>query len=1324
MEGRRRPLKGRALNTNNQPPSRPAWFITSRPIVNVDADAFSHNTIADVLADSVRQAVEDYADSPGAATIGLIGGFGTGKTSVVNLASEQLRRNLDINVVHVSADKHSGNARSRNIVHSIAGELVDEGLLKDHEVNEHLQWLRSSVSLAAPAPEEMRLAKIMTSPRGQSLKDVWATLLLAVVFLALTLVGALFVEGGVGTVISSVGSLAFVGAFFTVAYKHIVGSLFEIPKRSTNRSRADAADDVQQVFANLISKYADKNKSRPLVIFVDDIDRLGTADVLDAMRAIKSLQAVPRGKEPTFVISCDDEIILSALKDQAYTDDRAEAIDHTAGIASSGREETAREYLQKFFSLRVPMPAHVSDDMPKFVQNLLPDDHPLGSDEHIGSREVLESTLLVLARGQVESPRHLIHRVNDFLTAYRIAVDREKATSKQRLHPGDATGRPILLARLSVIAADFRWFHACLLQDEALLGAADRLARHEELSVIDVELLETYGIAIREKPERTKLSGDGHEHGEAPVGPEAPGTLVWNPMHEDLRTYLVSTYASVEKSGESIVPLLYLAEPEGGRVLGNARVGALVGAVRNGDVTRVTEALEKLPEEHSNVTAEQIRETVRAVTAAELPAALAGAAATLPLLGEHAEPVAIAIAERLPSIPASSLSESAYRDLLGALPDSHHNGVLRSFATIEDDTPEDDRNVRALAAARHLIDSPNAAHLPQMICDHLDRLPDHAGWSESHEWVEVGLNLDKAVHATLLTQHLIPNVLRLSKADGSVEFDGTAEGLLKLVSDLDADERSELSTVLHHITPKSEGAARLLIAVHDLVGKVDHVNGALRLAEAIGFDLEDERTARAVELLGMSVFVWKDSKFKVDNPEEGDPPRFCADTIVEALVPLISTETGPATSDKFSTYAPDFASSSRVWPRLLEAAVTAVEETEDTSSVSETLLAVVRSFFTTTNEDEAELAAAVERVLEPLAVDGDLSPKGKTLLSVVAHLGQREEHRSKLDPETTKWAASLRSNATPYLKDPQIAAFNSLDSVAPDAAGSAVDPVFASLQQWLRNASTPEHLRTLTALPWNEQLDAALNLAASNADAFSSFDDLIPIVRRAHGRDVEIPDDLLNRFVKHVEADAIVQMPHAKTVWSSFSDLQKARMLTAGVPGSDTATGLIDSASGTTFHHVATHAAVHGKMPDLLKVANLEKRSEEIIEVVSSLVDEHASLDKTNFRRLIEHVDQVKVAAVLIARLPEPSGEARTALDLLDHLDRDTISGVISDIDEAAAAQIRGWDESVVDALIKVRGDRPLSANLDTIVVEMLGEDGTARSKALIVKPKKGFFNR
>jgi hypothetical protein len=183
-------------------------------------------------------------------------------------------------------------------------------------------------------------------------------------------------------------------------------------------------------------------------------------------------------------------------------------------------------------------------------------------------------------------------------------------------------------------------------------------------------------------------------------------------------------------------------------------------------------------------------------------------------------------------------------------------------------------------------------------------------------------------------------------------------------------------------------------------------------------------------------------------------------------------------------------------------------------------------------------------------------------------------------------------------------------------------------------------------------------------------------------------------------------------------------MLFAGLPGSDTASELIASASATTFRYVVIDAARQDKMSDLLGVADVEARADEITEVVSSLVDEHATVDKTNFHRLIGHVDNAEVAAVLVGRLAEPSGEARTALELLGHIDSDTVGGAISEIDEAAAAQLRAWDESVVDELVKVRGGRPLSASLNAVVDQMLGEDGTARSKALKLKPKKGPFKR
>src|SRR3546814_16972311 len=102
-----------------------------------------------------------------------------------------------------------------------------------------------------------------------------------------------------------------------------------------------------------------------------------------------------------------------------------------------------------------------------------------------------------------------------------------------------------------------------------------------------------------------------------------------------------------------------------------------------------------------------------------------------------------------------------------------------------------------------------------MIRDHLDRLPEHAGWAESHDWVEVALDLDETVHADLMANHLIPSLLRLAMGDGSVEFDDTAEGLLSLVDHLEPDERTALSPVLNDIPPNAEGYPRLLLAPSD-----------------------------------------------------------------------------------------------------------------------------------------------------------------------------------------------------------------------------------------------------------------------------------------------------------------------------------------------------------------------------------------------------------------------------------------------------------------------------------------------------------------------------
>src|SRR3546814_17884821 len=121
-------------------------------------------------------------------------------------------------------------------------------------------------------------------------------------------------------------------------------------------------------------------------------------------------------------------------------------------------------------------------------------------------------------------------------------------------------------------------------------------------------------------------------------------------------------------------------------------------------------------------------------------------------------------------------------------------------------------------------------------------------------------------------------------------------------------------------------------------------------------------------------------------------------------------------------------------------------------------------------------------------------------------------------------------------------------------------------------------------------------------------------------------------------------------------------------------------------------------MSVLLAAAELETLSDESAEVVSALVYEHATVDKTNFRCLIGHVAQAEVAAVLVGRLSEPSGAARTALELLGYLASGTVGGAISVIDEAHAAKIVTWYDSRGNTPTMFRGPGARTAPVGVVV--------------------------
>jgi hypothetical protein len=93
---------GRFRLVSAAPESRDQWVLTDEPIQGSKDDRFRHVDVAANMAEIV------WAEDP-PEVVGLLGAFGTDKSSVGELLAERLQDDRELAVVRVSADKHTGS---------------------------------------------------------------------------------------------------------------------------------------------------------------------------------------------------------------------------------------------------------------------------------------------------------------------------------------------------------------------------------------------------------------------------------------------------------------------------------------------------------------------------------------------------------------------------------------------------------------------------------------------------------------------------------------------------------------------------------------------------------------------------------------------------------------------------------------------------------------------------------------------------------------------------------------------------------------------------------------------------------------------------------------------------------------------------------------------------------------------------------------------------------------------------------------------------------------------------------------------------------------
>ncbi|MFZ5957223.1 KAP family P-loop NTPase fold protein [Pseudomonas knackmussii] len=547
--------------------------VLDRQISNEKQDAFGHRHFAQAL----RSLIESKCHTP-PFSIGLLGGWGTGKSSIKELYIRSLEDDASKSV--------TGEPRMHRFKSITFNAWRFGG--KDQDIK---RALLRHVFLELGGDEQAlhdRLFRNVTRSEEQwkgwreytlQLWRAWAMPLPAFLAAMLVLFGLIMLGLKVlpwdTPYVQSAFVIAISGAY-SYLLKHLKPSKIDsyrsitkvsLPSASTEQYEEMLLEQLKS-FKQTGGLFKRSEVCERLVIFVDDLDRLSAEEMVLGLDAVRAFMEIPPEKLPpglglVFVISCDEAKVAYALANgRGNPEQPGTVFTHT----------DARRYLDRIFQFRLEIPPPPRSDMRQFALAHLSSFDEIAADlKARGSSpdQVIDRMIHV----NVADPRNALQIVNAFAQSWWLAKRRELEGSAGDLpgglHEHAVTGHPISLGALSAARVSFPDFYRDLQDDPQLLS---------RLTAILVN-----GDSVMEQPleARPLLLKRYVTHD------EEQGTRVRDGCRE-LRQFLASLVGV--RWPDSLQSLLLLSEDPISRKFG-AGASALHGLLMSGDTKGVIELL-------------------------------------------------------------------------------------------------------------------------------------------------------------------------------------------------------------------------------------------------------------------------------------------------------------------------------------------------------------------------------------------------------------------------------------------------------------------------------------------------------------------------------------------------------------------------------------------------------------------------------------------------------------------------------------------------------------------------------------------------------------
>ncbi|OFD41660.1 P-loop NTPase fold protein [Bacillus mycoides] len=589
-----------------------SYFLKDTALENKGDDSFHHH-------DYVKNIKRIIMEHNPPFNIALIGKWGVGKSSIINLLTKELHGKDEYKVFEINAWKYENDSLKKAFLKSLWRKLNED---KNASVLKQYQDMFREFRAGAVIGDKTH------NIRG--LIEELKPLLVLLGFLFLTssaafagvllisdIINAFFTENTLKE--NMVNSFEYFkkNIWMPIIVAPLGAMLKDFVKSSTQQKTADiqlvkpveTADEYEELFKEEIEKYKTKNpKFRKLIVIVDDLDRLSPKKVVAALDAIKAFVDVD---ECIFIVACDENILIQALEKEKLN----KSADHIDGEL----------FLDKLFHFRIPLPPIIESDMAQYALELARQEAE-GLVELCGSRfdEIITD---ILIHAEVTTPRQVKKLLNTFANNLLIAKARE--TEGRKLEEKLLTSERGLryLAKLSVIQSDYSEVYMNVSKDFNFLDDLLSFYYSEEKETLTVK--PTIKRLFEKKGSAYKLKSD----------------------YEGLMNFLI---AQQHITVENMAPFIYLAQDAVGLMAGDEKQRNIQKSLVSGNDKGVLAILEEAT--HAEHVAIVVIDTVKNCKTKDLPSVLKAAYQLIEHISiEQRTELANAIVQRLKVIGIANM---------------------------------------------------------------------------------------------------------------------------------------------------------------------------------------------------------------------------------------------------------------------------------------------------------------------------------------------------------------------------------------------------------------------------------------------------------------------------------------------------------------------------------------------------------------------------------------------------------------------------------------------------------------------------------------------